>query len=147
MLPRVEYSVTARTTPEPLWDAFCDLTRLLHRGIYSEAAWTEGPPWQPGSRLRYVVVKPVAAVVSAVVTFAEPPKRISIINHALGITADQIVTFALAPNGITKVTMTMDFVGESPVLSPQAVADALAFVTRDTLDSMLAHWQQKQPAP
>jgi hypothetical protein len=147
MLPRVEYSITARTSPEQLWDSFCDLTRLLHRGIYSEAAWTEGPPWQPGSRLRYVVVKPVAAVVSAVVTFVEPPRRVSIINHALGITADQIVTFALAPNGVTKVTMTMDFVGESPVLSPQAVADALTFVTRDALDSMLVRWQQKQLAP
>lgn len=147
MLPRVEYSVTAPTTPEQLWEAFCDLTRLLHRGIYSDASWTEGPPWQPGSRLRYVVVKPVAAVVSSVVTLADPPKRISIINHALGITADQIVTFTLAANGITKVTMTMDFVGKSPVLSPQAVADALTFVTRDALNTMLDRWQQKQSAP
>src|SRR4029077_14080778 len=71
MLPRVEYSVTAPTTPEQLWDAFCDLTRLLHRGLYSDASWTEGTPWQLGSRLRYVVVKPVAAVVSSVVTFVD----------------------------------------------------------------------------
>jgi Polyketide cyclase / dehydrase and lipid transport len=147
MLPRVEYSVTAPTTPEQLWDAFCDLTRLLHRGLYSDASWTEGTPWQLGSRLRYVVVKPVAAVVSSVVTFVDPPKRVSIINHGLGVTADQIVTFAPIPNGMTRVTMTVDFVGQSPVLSPQGVADALTFVTRDALDSMLARWQQKSSPP
>lgn len=147
MLPRVEYSVTAPTAPEQLWDAFCDLSRLLHRGIYSDASWTEGPPWQLGSRLRYVMVKPVAAVVSSVVTFVDPAKRVSIINHALGVTADQIVTFTPLPTRMTRVTMTMDFVGQSHVLSPQGVAEALTFVTRDALDSMLARWHQKQPAP
>ena len=146
MLPRVEYSVTAPAAPEKLWDAFCDLDRLLNRGIYSDASWTEGPPWQAGSRLRYVVVKPVPAVVSSVVTFVDPAKRISIINHALGITADQIVTFVPVPNGNTRVTMTMDFVGSSPVLTPQGVVDALEFVTQDALDSMVTRWQEKQRA-
>jgi len=82
-----------------------------------------------------------------VVTFVDPPKRVSIINHGLGVTADQIVTFAPIPNGMTRVTMTVDFVGQSPVLSPQGVADALTFVTRDALDSMLARWQQKSSPP
>lgn len=146
MLPRVEYSVTAPASPEKLWEAFCDLTRLLGRGIYADASWTEGPPWQAGSRLRYVVVKPIPAVVSSVVTLVDPPRRVSIINHALGITADQIVTFAPAPSGATRVTMTMDSVGESPELTPEVVAQALGFLTQDALDSMLARWQERQLA-
>jgi hypothetical protein len=147
MLPRIEYSVTARTTPDKLWEAFCDLTRLLDRGLYVEAAWTSGKPWNTGSRLRYVLKKPVPATVSGVVTLAEPPYRLSIINHALGITADQVVSFAQLPKGISRVTMTMEFVGESKELPPDAVVQAIELLTHDALDSMLVRWRQTQPQP
>lgn len=143
MLPCIEYSVTARTSPEQLWEAFCDLNRLLNRGIYREATWIEGLPWQLGSRVRYTVEKPLPAVISSVVTSIDRPRRISIINHSLGITADQIVTFTTFPSGTTRVTMVMEFVGDSNELAPQLVVDAIDFLTRDALDSMIARWQQK----
>ncbi|MGC2195098.1 MAG: SRPBCC family protein [Terriglobales bacterium] len=144
MLPRVEYSVTARATPEELWGAFSNLSRLLGRGIYSEAAWTEGLPWQTGSRLRYVVVHPLQATVTAVVTLSEPPSKVGFLNHSLGITAQQLVTFIrLSPN-TTRVVMTMEFVGESTSFVPLDVAEALRFFTHDTLDSMLAQYAENQ---
>ena len=142
MLPRIEYSVTAPTSPEQLWEAFCDLNRLLNRGIYREATWIEGLPWQLGSRVRYTVEKPLPAVISSVVTAIDPPRRISIINHSLGITADQIVTFNTFPSGNTRVTMIMEFVGDSSELAPEMVAEIINFLTRDALDSMIARWQQ-----
>jgi hypothetical protein len=119
------------------------LTRLLNRGIYREATWIEGLPWQLGSRVRYTVEKPLAAVISSVVTSIDPPRRISIINHSLGITADQIVTFNSFPSGNTRVTMVMEFVGDSSELAPETVAETINFLTRDALDSMIARWQQK----
>ena len=143
MLPRIEYSVTARTSPEQLWEAFCDLTRLLNRGTYTDATWIEGQPWQVGSRVRYTLEKPLAAVILSVITSVDPPRRVSIINHSLGITADQIVTFYTFPSGTTRVTMMIEFVGQSNELAPQAVVDAINFLTRDTLDSMIARWQKK----
>jgi hypothetical protein len=143
MLPRIEYSVTARTSPDQLWEAFCDLNRLLNRGVYREATWIEGLPWQLGSRVRYTVEKPLPAVISSVVTSIDPPRRISIINHSLGITADQIVTFNTFPSGNTRVTMIMEFVGDSSEFAPETVAEVINFLTRDALDSMIARWQQK----
>ena len=143
MLPRIEYSVTARTSPEQLWEAFCDLTRLLNRGTYTDATWIEGQPWEVGSRVRYTLEKPLAAVILSVITSVDPPRRVSIINHSLGITADQIVTFYAFPSGTTRVTMMIEFVGQSNELAPQAVVDAINFLTRDTLDSMIARWQKK----
>jgi len=83
MLPRIEYSVSARTSAEELWAAFSDLSRLLGRGIYSEAAFTQGEPWRTGPRLRCVVVQ-VEATVTAVVTHSEPPVQVGLLNHALG---------------------------------------------------------------
>ncbi|PYX46435.1 MAG: hypothetical protein DMG83_07460 [Acidobacteria bacterium] len=137
MLPRVEYSVTAPASPEEVWLAFSDLTRLLGRGIYSEAVWTEGPPWQVGSRLRYVVLHPLKATVSAVVSLSEPPLKVGLINHALGITAQQLVTFSRVKSDTTRVIMTMDFVGESMAPTPIDVGAALRFYTHDALDTML----------
>jgi hypothetical protein len=144
MLPRVEYSVTASASLEKVWSAFSDLSRLLGRGIYSEAVWTEGVPWQVGSRLRYVVLHPVPATISAVVTLSEPPLKIGLINHSLGITAQQMVTFSQVTTNTTRVIMTMDFVGESTSPTPIDVAAALRFFTQDALDTMLDQLQENQ---
>lgn len=144
MLPRVEYSVTAPASPEQVWLAFSDLTRLLGRGIYSEAVWTEGMPWSVGSRIRYVVLQPVEATVSAVVSLSEPPFKVGLINHALGITAQQLVTFSRVNPNITRVMMTMEFVGESTSPTPIDVTEALRFFTHDALDTMLDRLQANQ---
>lgn len=144
MLPRVEYSVTAPASLEKVWLAFSDLSRLLGRGIYSEAVWTEGEPWQVGSRLRYVVQQPVQATVTAVVTLSEPPLKVGLINHSLGITAQQMVTFSQVRPNTTRVIMTMDFVGESTSPTPIDVAEALRFLTHDALDTTLDRLQANQ---
>lgn len=143
MLPRIEYSVSAHAPAGQLWEAFCDLSRLLNRGTYTDATWIEGKPWQVGSRMRYTLQKPIPAVIQSVITSLEPARRVSIINHSLGITADQIVTFSSFPSGTTRVTMSIEFVGESKELAPQGVIDAIHFLTRDALDSMLARWREK----
>ncbi len=146
MLPRVEYSVTAPASPEKVWLAFSDLSRLLGRGIYSEALWIEGVPWQVGSRLRYLVLQPVQATVSAVVTVSEPPLKVGLINHSLGVTAQQLVTFSRVNPNTTRVMMTMEFVGESTSPTPFDVSEVLRFFTHDALDTMLARLQQNQRA-
>src|ERR1700739_45283 len=146
MLPRVEYSVTASASLEKVWLAFSDLSRLLGRGIYSEAVWVEGVPWQVGSRLRYVVLQPVQATISSVVTVSEPPLKIGLINHSLGVTAQQLVTFSRVNPNTTRVVMMMDFVGESTSPTPIDVGDALRFFTHDALDTMLERLQQNQRA-
>src|SRR5208283_3822373 len=108
-------------------------------GIYDEAAWVEGQPWQVGSRVRYVVVQPVQTTISAVVTSISPPRAISMINHALGVTVEQNVTFGPDLKGGTRVRITMAFVGKSPELSESEIQQALTFVAQDALDALAAH--------
>jgi hypothetical protein len=66
------------------------------------------------------------------------PRAISLLNHAMGITAEQNVSFGPDLKGGTRVRMTMDLIGKSTELSESALYDAVTFVTRDALDSMAA---------
>jgi hypothetical protein len=143
MLPRIEYSVTVPVSVDVAFHAFQNLERLLHRGIYDEASWVEGAPWKVGSRLRYVVVKPVHATISAVVSSISPPRAISLLNHALGVTAEQNVSFRPDLKGGARVRMTMDFVGKPSELSESALHEAVTFVVKDALDSMAALCQRR----
>jgi hypothetical protein len=137
MLPRIEYIVTLPVPVDSAFHAFQNFERLLHRGIYDEATWVEGKPWQVGSRVRYVVVRPVQAIISAVVSSISPPRAVCLINHALGVTAEQNVSFGPDLKGGTRVRMTMDLVGKSPELSEAALHDAVSFITRDALDTLV----------
>ncbi len=139
MLPRIEYSVSVPVPVDVAFQAFQDLERLLHRGIYDEASWIEGAPWQVGSRLRYVVVQPVRATVSAVVTSISPPHAVGLLNHGLGITAEQNVAFGPdIRGGGTRIRMNMDFVGTSSELSESDIQEAITFLTQDALDTIAA---------
>ncbi len=138
MLPRTDYSVVVPVSVELAFRAFSDLERLLHREIYEEASWIEGNPWEVGSRIRYVVSKPVKATISAVVTSYEPPRYVALLNHGLGITAEQQVTFTGSVAGDTRVRMIVDFVGKSPDLPEDAVQEAISLYTHDALDTMTA---------
>ncbi len=142
MLPRVDYSVTVPVSVDAAFYAFQDLSRLLHREIYEEASWIEGKPWEVGSRLRYVVIKPVKATIFAVVSSLSPPRAISLLNHALGIVADQQVTFGPDLKGGTRVRMALEFVGEPTELPERVIQEAAAFLVKDALDTLSALYDQ-----
>ena len=138
MLPRFEYSVRVPVSVDAAFHAFQDLNRLLHRGIYEEAVFVEGKPWDVGSRLRYVVIKPIKATISAVVNGLSAPRAISLLNHALGVTVEQHVKFGPDLHGGTRVRITMDPIGESKELPEATIHQALEFLTRDALDTLVA---------
>ncbi|MFZ0798503.1 MAG: SRPBCC family protein [Terriglobales bacterium] len=143
MLPRVEYSVTVPVSVDAAFKAFLDLERLLHRGIYDEASWVEGAPWQVGSRLRYAVAKPVQCTISAVVSSISPPRAVSLLNHALGVTAEQNVSFGPDLKGGTRVRMTLDLIGKSSELPESDLHKAVIFLVKDALDTVAALCQRR----
>ncbi len=143
MLSRVEYSVTVPVPVDAAFLAFQNFERLLHRGIYEAVSWVEGKPWQVGSRVRYVVVHPVPTTISAVVTSISAPRAISLLNHALGVTAEQYVSFGPDLKGGTRVRIAMDLIGKSSELSEAALHEAVTFLIKDALDSLVAFCQQR----
>jgi hypothetical protein len=138
VLSRIDYSVVVPVAAAAAFQAFCNLDRLLHRGIYEEASWIEGSPWRVGSRIRYVISTPLQATILSVVTAYDPPRSVGILNHALGITAEQNATFVPVPKKGTRILMSMDFVGKSPTISDAVIQEAISFLTRDALETIAA---------
>lgn len=148
MLPSVDYSVTVPVAVAVAFRTFQNLERLLHRGIYEEAKWIEGEPWTIGSRLRYVLVQPLPVIVSAVVTSISPPRSVDLLNHGLGVTAEQHVSFGLDLRGGTRIRMTMTPVGKHAELSEKELFEAAEFVTHDVLDTIVSSsWRGAGSAP
>jgi uncharacterized protein YndB with AHSA1/START domain len=143
MQPRVEYSVTVPVPIEAAFTAFQHLERLLHRGVYEEANWTEGQPWQVGSRIRYIIVQPLRVTVSAVVTSISPPHSIELLNHGLGVTAEQHVYFTPDLNGGTRIRVTMNLIGKSFDLSESELLQAADFILKDALDTVVASCRER----
>lgn len=144
MLPGVDYSVTVPASVDVAFRAFQNFDRLLHRGIYEEVVWTEGAPWQVGSRPRYVIVKPLRTTISAVVTAVSPPRSIDLINHALGVIAEQHVSFGPDLKGGTRIHMTVNLVGKSTEVSESELRQVVTFLTRDALDTVVAYCRQRR---
>jgi len=141
--PDVDYAVNVAASVDAAFASFQNMDRLLHRGIFTEAIWTDGVPWQAGSRLRYLLVKPVRATITAVVSAISPPRAVTILNHALGITAEQHVSFGPDLKGGTRIRMTMTLIGKSTELSESEVQQAVTFITRDALDTIVADCQRQ----
>ena len=144
MLPSVDYTVTLSVPVDVAFRAFQNLERLLDRGIYEEAIWTEGAPWQVGSRIRYRVTQPVKATITAVITAISAPRSIDIINHALGVTVEQHVAFGPDLKGGTRIRMTMTPVGTSTELTDDEAQKALTFITHDALDTVIESLQRRR---
>jgi len=144
VLPSVDYTVTLSVPVDVAFRAFQNLERLLDRGIYEEAIWTEGAPWQVGSRIRYRVTQPVKATITAVITAISAPRSIDIINHALGVTVEQHVAFGPDLKGGTRIRMTMTPVGTSTELTDDEAKKALTFITHDALDTVIESLQRRR---
>lgn len=145
MLPRIEYSVVVPVSVDLAFRAFSDLNRLLDRDIYDGVSWIEGKPWEIGSRIRYVVAKPIPATIHAVVTAYEPPQFAAVIYHAFGVTAEQQVNFSSTRKG-SSVHLILEFVGAAVVLPDDVVRQSIASYARDALDSMAVLCQQWKSA-
>ncbi len=144
MLPTIDYSVTVPVSVDVAFHSFQNFGRLLNRGIYDDVVWTEGAPWEVGSRVRYVVAKPVRATIFAVVMGISPPRSIDLINHGLGVTAEQHVSFGPDLKGGTRIRTILNLFGKSTELSDDELHKGATFIIHDALDTVVADCQRRR---
>jgi hypothetical protein len=91
---RFQYCVNTKASQKLAWEVFSDWRRWNEfANIYGQLSWSEGRPWEAGSRLEIEVREPVKTVVSHVITSCQPACKVGWIDHSLGVVLAQWVSF------------------------------------------------------
>jgi len=132
----LEYTVVTKASPALAWEMFCDY-RLWPRfsDIYGDIHWSKGKPWTAGSRLKIEIVRPIAATVDHVITICSPARQIAWIDHVLGNTMEQWVTFEGLPDGRTRVHTWADITGSADFVPARNFSDFVRGFIRQWYDS------------
>jgi hypothetical protein len=135
-MEHLEYTVFTKASPSLAWEMFCNY-RLWPRfaDIYGDIRWSKGKPWTAGSRLKIEIVRPTKATVDHVITICSPARQVAWIDHVLGNTMEQWVTFEALSDGRTRVHTWADITGSSPFLSARALSDFVRAFIRQWYDS------------
>jgi hypothetical protein len=98
------YTVRTHATPALAWDVYsnCNLWPKF-ASIYGELKWTQGKPWEVGSRMQIEILRPVKTVIDHLIICCEPARELGWIDRALGMTMSQWVEFEPLSAGDTRV--------------------------------------------
>lgn len=100
-----EYVVTTKASPALAWKIYSDCKMWPNfANIYGDMKWSEGRPWEVGSRMDIEVVRPVSTVIDHLIIACEPQRELGWIDRALGVTIGQWVEFEALESGGTRVT-------------------------------------------
>jgi hypothetical protein len=128
---RFQYSVSTKAQPRVCWDIFSDCARWnTFAGIYGNIAWTEGRPWEPGSRLQIEVLRPFHAKIEHAITSCVPGKRVGWIDHAMGAALAQWVTFEGLPQGGCRIHTWGDLVHSGRLIAGRKAEDLITGFTK-----------------
>ena len=132
----LEYTAFTKASPSLAWKLFCDF-RFWPRfsNVYGDIHWSKGKPWTPGSRMKIEILHPVKATVDHVITICTPPGQVAWIDHALGNTMEQWVTFEPQADGKTRVHTWAEITGSAPMFSPSTYSDFVRAFIRQWYDS------------
>ena len=132
----LEYTVFTKASPSLAWKMFCDFS-LWPRfaNIYGDIRWSKGKPWTAGSRLRIEIVEPMKATADHVITVCSPGEQIAWIDHVLGHTMEQWVTFEALHDGRTRVHTWANITGSGPFVSARDFSDFVRAFIRQWYDS------------
>jgi len=139
----LEYTVFTRADRALAWKLFSDF-RFWHAfsDIYGPITWTKGKPWTAGSRMRIEIVRPVRAVVDHVITMCSPGEQVAWIDHVLGNTMVQWVTFDTLSDGRTRVHTWAEVTGSTRVVAGVDCSDFLRGFIRSWYDRFCAACDQ-----
>ena len=129
---RFSYEVTVNARPKLAWEVFSDWRRWhTFSNVYGRLEWIKGQPWTVGSRLSIEVLRPVHTIIDHVITHCEPAERVGWLDHALGITIEQWVSFEAKNGSGTLVRVTGDIVGSELDLNGISLQQFFQDFTRD----------------
>jgi hypothetical protein len=99
-----QYTVKTQASPAQAWEVYSNWNLWpKFANIYGNIVWSEGRPWEVGSRMEIEIVRPVRSMIDHLIICCEPERELGWIDRCLGITMSQWVEFTRLPSGGTKI--------------------------------------------
>lgn len=134
-----EYVVTTKASPALAWKIYSDFKMWpSFANIYGEVRWSEGRPWEVGSRLEIEVVHPVKTTIDHLIIACEPQRELGWIDRGMGITIGQWVEFEPLPDGSTRVTTWGDVAPSETLIEGRTVAQLVDSFTKTWYENFRA---------
>ena len=139
MAIRLEYSVTAKCTPQQAWKKFEALEHWSWwtRGI-AQARWVEGQPWQKGSRFLMQVLQPRNVTFRPVILESDPPRKVGWVGKAAGITGEHWFSFEPQSDGTTMLKTWEDFSGWVTIFWTNGIRKSIVAMYAEWLEALKA---------
>ncbi len=130
---RVQHSVIAKCKPEHAWQKFQKAEEWpWWNRVIGQAKWTDGQPWQQGSRMHLELAYPKRITVKPTVKENSAPQMVAWIVESSGMTGTMRFRFDAAADGNTTLSAECEFSGWKI-----ALAGSLEQDFRKTLDEWL----------
>jgi hypothetical protein len=123
---RVEYSDVTFASRSLAWKVFSDVRQWpKFSNIYGEIRWFAGKPWKVGSRMRINLVRPVKTSVDHVITVSRPEECVAWIDHFLGNTMEQWVSFNRQSDGSTWIHTWAELTGPTSEIAGRQFSEVV----------------------
>jgi hypothetical protein len=135
LLNYISYAIETKASPDVAWEVFADWKNWRQfSDHYGTLEWVAGQPWEKGSRLRIEMLQPVHFHVEHLIIVSVPGKRVSWVDHALGMQLEQWVYFEPLNDGGTRAHMWAEFSGIAHLVAGQPVRKLLVQFTQTWFD-------------
>lgn len=139
----LEYTIFTRADRVLAWRLFSDFRFWpAFSDIYGGIRWAKGKPWAVGSRLQIEILRPVKATVDHVITICTPGEQVAWIDHALGNTLVQWVTFESLPDARTRIHTWVEVTGAHRAIAGHDCSEFLRGFIRGWYDRFCAACDQ-----
>lgn len=127
---RLEYQTTANCHLHDLWQVFRNIEDW-HRwtGIFGNAGWVSGKPWEEGSRFFIELLFPKRVDLEVVVLKSNAPEEIVLLSHGGGYAGEQWIHFEDA-FGKTTIRTAEAFVGSDKLTKEEVKSSLLQMFER-----------------
>jgi hypothetical protein len=121
---RFSYEVLVNARPQLAWEIFSNIRRWhTFANVYGRLHWTKGEPWTVGSRLSIEILRPLHLIIDHVITHCDPAEKVGWIDHGLGVSIDQWVTFQPRNGTGTLIRVTGEILGPELEITPGVTLD------------------------
>ena len=149
MAINLEHSTIARCAPKFIWKHFSQIETWPTSvpKVIGQAAWTEGQPWQKGSKFSMKLLQPMPMYAKPEVIECNAPTFVHWIAPGTAVTQKQWFTFEPQSDGSTKMTARMEFDGPMTFMFGKSIQSQIIDMYKEWMEALRVQAEASAQSP